>query len=621
MTKATEAKILDLGTGPGARKTLSFFKMPIFVLAGLIVYGVFFRSVASGRWFAIGIIVIGSFNLFLETFKALVKRQFALDYIAITAILVSVLTGEYLVGLVIVLMLSGGTTLEKYGLARAKQSLTSLTNRIPNEVVLWQGGRAEVRVPIEGVAVGTEILVRKGEVVPLDGELLSKEAVFDESSLTGEPYIMEKVEGDQVRSGTVNQGEAAVVRVTKPDRESTYRKIIELVKRAQAEKAPLLRLANRYSIFFTVLTAFIAGVAYAFSRDINLVLAVLVVATPCPLILATPIALFGGMNVAARNRILVKNLTSFEALARATVVVLDKTGTITLGRPVVNKVEILNKQFDRQSVLGIAEAIERNSLHPLAKAIVEAARQAGAKRLMATNIVESLGSGISATIHGRAYTLAKMSRYHHSNAVELQTDTDGSIARFEFEDRLKGDSADIIKALKQLGFKLYIFTGDREENAKKIIANLGAVGSLVTIRANCTPEQKKDGVVQLKQKRETVAMVGDGINDAPALAAADIGMVFSNEEHTAASEAADVIFLGGDLSSVTFILRTAKRTIRVALQSIWCGIGLSVLLMVLAAAGQIPPLVGAVMQEGIDVLVIINALRASIGRPEEQSIH
>lgn len=608
MTKATAAKIL------------SFFKIPIFVLAGLAIYGIFFRSAALGPFLAVAVIVVGSFNLFLETFRSLVKRRFALDYIAIAAILVSVLTGEYLVGLVIVLMLSGGTTLEKYGLARAKQSLTALTSRIPSEVVLWQGGRADVRAPIEGVAVGTEILVRKGEVAPLDGILLSKEAIFDESSLTGEPYIIEKMEGDQVRSGTVNQGEAAVVRVTKPDRESTYRKIIELVKRAEAEKAPLIRLANRYSIFFTILTALIAGAAFWLTGDVGRVLAILVVATPCPLILATPIALFGGMNVAARNRVLVKNLASFEALSRATVVVLDKTGTITLGRPVVNKVEILNDQFDRQSVLGIAEAIERNSLHPLAKAIVESARQAGAPRFMALNIAESIGSGISAVINGRAYTLAKMNRYHHSNAVELQMDADGPIARFEFEDRLKGDSAEIIKTLEKLGFKLYIFTGDREENAKKIIAGLGAVGSLVAVRANYTPEQKKDGVAELKRNRETVAMIGDGINDAPALAAADIGMVFSNEERTAASEAADIVFLGGDLSAVTFILRAAKRTIRVALQGIWCGIGLSAFLMLLAAAGKIPPLIGAVMQEGIDVLVILNALRASVIRPGERLI-
>lgn len=620
MTKATEAKILDLRSG-GVRTILSFFKIPIFVFVGLVVYGVFLRLVSFGDWFAITVIAIGSFDLFVEIAESLVKKQFALDYIAIMAILVSILTGEYLVGLVIVLMLSGGTTLEKYGLARAKQSLTALTNRIPNEVVLWQGGRADVRAPIEGVGVGTEILVRKGEVVPLDGVLKSKDAVFDESSLTGEPYIMEKVAGDQVRSGTVNQGEAAVVRVTKRDRDSTYRKIIELVKRAQAEKAPLIRLANRYSIFFTVLTALIAGTSFIFTHDVVRILAVLVVATPCPLILATPIALFGGMNVAARNRILVKNLTSFESLARASIVVLDKTGTITLGRPVVSKISVLDKEFDKKNILSIAEAIERNSLHPLAKAIVESAREAGAPRLLATNIVESLGSGIAATIKGETYTLAKMSRYHHSNAVELQSAGDHLIARFEFEDQLKQDSADIIRALERLGFKLYIFTGDREENAKKIIASLGAAGSLVTVRANYTPEQKKDGVVELKQRQQIVAMVGDGINDAPALAAADIGMVFSNEEHTAASEAADIIFLGGDLSAVTFILRTAKRTIQVALQGIWWGIGLSVVLMIFAAFGKIPPLIGAIMQEGIDVLVILNALRATIGRPEEQPIH
>lgn len=562
-------------------------------------------------WWAVFVVVVGSFDLIKGTVKSLMRKQFALDYIAILAIIVGLLSGEYLVALVIVLMLSGGQTLEKYGMAKAKQSLTALTERIPNEVVLWNGGKSDIRRAIGTINVGEEIVVRKGEVVPLDGVLLSDDAVMDESSLTGEPYVMEKVAGDHIRSGTINTGNILVLKVSKPDRDSTYRKIIELVKRAQVEKAPLIRLADRYSTVFTLVTAVIALAAYFFGGySLDPVLAVLVVATPCPLILATPIALFGGMNSAAKNRVLTKNLSSLEILSRVTAVVLDKTGTITLGQPLVSDLQIVDKNFESKKIYSIAEALERNSLHPLAKAIVAAAREANAPRIFAEEVNENIGSGISARIDGKNYTLAKMTKYHHSNAIELHEE-DRVIARFEFEDRLKDDSSKILRALKRLGLSLFIFTGDREENARKTIARLGEVGSLVTVKANCTPEDKRNGVEDLKQSGAVVAMVGDGINDAPALATADVGMVFSNEEHTAASEAADIIFLGGDISSVTFIISIAQKTIRIALESIWFGIGVSICLMILAALGMIPPLLGAILQEGLDVLVILNALRAS----------
>lgn len=590
-----------------------FFKLPFIILIGIGVYSVLlygFKLNQVATIIALIIIALGSFDTIKETIISLRHKQFALDYIAILAITVGLVSGQYLVAMVIVLMLSGGQTLEKYGTAKARESLTALTERIPNEVILWNQGKAGESLPIEQVKPGEEIMVRKGEVVPLDGVLVSGDAVMDESSLTGEPFAVEKTMGNAVRSGTVNMGNIIVVKVTAADKDSTYRKIIELVRQAQIEKAPLIRLADRYSVWFTIVTLVLAVAGYLLDHSLNRVLAVLVVATPCPLILATPIALFGGMNTAAKHRILTKKISSLETLSRVSAIVFDKTGTLTAGRPIVSQVEVLDSAFDLPQIYSIAEAIERNSLHPLAKAIVASAKEAGVPRIVAEKINEKIGSGISAIIGGAEYSLQKLKDTHHRNAVELLRN-DAVIARFEFEDRLKDDSVESVSVLKKIGMALYVFTGDRQENAEKIVDHLGEAGSGIVICANCTPEDKKTRVEDLKKNGDVVAMIGDGINDAPALAIADVGLVFSNEEHTAASEAADVVFLGGDLSSVPFIISIAKRTIRIALESIWVGIGLSVFLMFCALFGFVPPLLGALFQELIDVLVIFNALRAS----------
>lgn len=589
------------------------FRVPLAVLAGILMY--FFlqyrwHAVIAADVIAAAGIIVGSAGMVKETVASLARKQFVLDYIALLAIIAGLVTQQYLVALVIVLMLSSGTTLEKYGLERARQSLTALTQRIPHDVMVFAPGSTERKKSIEQIRVGEEILVRKGEVVPLDGVLISAAALIDESSLTGEPYLFEKMAGDAVPSGTVNTGDAIVIKVTKPDAESTYRKIIEMVKRAQREKAPLLRLADRYSTVFTLITLALAVLAYVLSHDNGRILAVLVVATPCPLILAAPIALFGGMNSAARRRILVKKLGALEALSRVTNVIFDKTGTITLGLPLVSAITILDSGTTVNDALSVAAALERNSLHPLAKAINEEAKRLKAPRRHAERVAETVGAGISAVVDGRQYSLAKMSRYHHSNAVEL-FEGETAVARFEFEDKLKQDARDIIRVLKKFGLSLYIFTGDREENAAKIINQLGAVGKFISVKTNCTPEGKKNGIAEMHAAGRIVAMVGDGINDAPALALADVGLVFSNEEHTAASEAADIVFLGGDLALVWEALRIAHRTIRIALEGIFFGIGLSVIAMIFAAFGYIPPIEGAILQEAIDVVVILNALRAS----------
>jgi heavy metal translocating P-type ATPase len=565
---------------------------------------------------AVAVTLVGSWGLLVETVTLLLRRQYALDYIAVLAIGVGLWAGEYVVAMIIALMVSSGRTLEEYGVSRAKRSLTALVDRIPAEVLLWEDapagdGRPGARAHVAEVAVGQRIYVRKGEVIPLDGVLVSPAGLTDESSLTGEPYEIEKLAGDPIRGGTVNLGDPIVVRVTRPAGDSTYAKIVAMVRQAQEEKAPLVRLADRYSGIFTVLSLTIAACAYLYAEywrgadGLHAILSVLVVATPCPLILATPIALLGGVNAAARNKIIVKSLASLEALSRIDAVIFDKTGTITLGQPRVSEVVNLSDRSDAE-ILGIVEAIERSSLHPLAKALVAYARQHGATPVQATEVREEIGRGISGVVDGRRYAL---SRVQGGAGMAIELTLDGArLAGFAFEDQIKEDSRRTIAELRRLGPRLFIFTGDRREAALKVAERLG---SDVTVRAECSPADKQAGIEELRRQRNVTAMVGDGINDAPALALADVGLVFSNEEQTAASEAADIVFLGGDFALVGDAVRISRRTVGIAAQSILWGIGLSVTGMGCAALGLLPPIMGAALQEAIDVGVILNALRAT----------
>ncbi len=582
--------------------------LPVSVLIGILVYLLllFLHMPLFATIVILLAVFVGSFDLFKEVLISLLHKQYALDYIAVLAILTSLLTNEYLVASVIALMITSGRTLEAYGVSQAKKSLTKLIDRIPNEVVLWENGKGSKKEKITNVKVGQEILIRKGEVIALDGILLSEAGLTDESSLTGEPYMIDKIQGDHIRSGTVNAGNPIAIKVTKTEKDSTYKKIVDMVKKAQSEKAPLVRLADSYSTFFTIVTLFIAGFAYFYSHNLVAVLAVLVIATPCPLILATPIALLGGVNASAKKRIIVKKLASIEALARTKTLIFDKTGTITIGRPKVVDVTIQSKAYDRKTLFAVAEAIERNSLHPLAKAIVVFAKEQETPIFHAEQIVEKIGAGITGVVNKKSYQLSKV-KEQDGMAIEL-LENGRKLAVFHFEDEIKPESKQIITHLRNLGFELSIFTGDKKAAAERIAKTLGGQ---VTVKAECTPEDKQKGIAELQKQGKTTAMVGDGINDAPALALADVGLVFSNDEQTAASEAADIVFLGGDFSLVYQAIAIARQTIAIAMQSITWGIGASILGMILASFGLIPPLAGAILQEGIDVAVILNALRAS----------
>ncbi len=583
------------------------FAVPIIVFLGILIYLILIFLKLDSIALILGwvITLLGSFELFKDTFSSILKKHFALDYIAILAILLSLLTGEYLVAMILALMIASGRNLEKYAQNKAKKSLTALIERIPDKVILWEDGHPGEEARLKNITVGQEIFIKKGEVVPLDGKLLSEAAVLDEASLTGEANFVDKISGDQIFSGTINMGGPIALKVTKNEENSTYNKIIMMVKSAQEEKSPMVRLADKYSGYFTVITLIIAAVAFFFSNfDLMRMLSVLAIATPCPLIIATPIALLGGVNSAAKKRIIVKRLAALEALSRINMLLFDKTGTITIGKPKLSRVKI-SSSLNEKKVLAIALSIERNSLHPLAKAIVSYAILQKAPVLHAKEVEETIGLGITGWVEGNKYLLSKLKAQGMAIELSLQGK---SLAVFEFEDEIKTDSKEVIGFFKDLGMQILILTGDKAGTAEKLAKILDQG---VQVKSELKPEDKLAEVNRLKKEGKVVAMIGDGINDAPALASSDVGIVFSNEEQTAASEAADIVFLGGEFASIPISYNIAKKTINIAKQSIIGGIGLSVVGMVFASLGLVPPIFGAILQEAIDVAVILNAIRTS----------
>jgi heavy metal translocating P-type ATPase len=559
------------------------------------------------------VIAIGAGPLAWSVLMALRQHRYALDYLALLAIATAVAAGEFQVGAVIAIMVASGQALEEYGVRRARSSLSMLADRIPRSALVLSDNRESVSgtsLPIEEITVGSVLLVRHGEVLALDGELLSERASVDESSLTGEPYLLEKARGDELHSGTVNQGPPLRLRVRREARDSTYRQILALIEAAQEGNAPIIRLADRYSLLFSTVAITVAGAAWAYSGTLERALAVLVVATPCPLILAVPISLMGGVNRAARAKIIVKHLTALEVLARASFLLLDKTGTITIGRPELVRIEPASgASIDGDLALALAAAVERHSLHPIAKALVEAAQARGLPVLPVADVSETIGHGIRARVAEHGVRVFGEQAPTGEMRIVCEVD-DRPTAVFVLEDRLKPDARMVFQRILELGVELAVATGDRRGAAERAVHELGLT---LGIEAECTPERKLELIRMHRATGRVVGMVGDGINDAPALAQADVGLVFAHEARTASSEAADIVLLGGEVQQVWQALMIARQTIRVATQGILLGIGLSTGAMLVAAIGFLPPLAGAFLQEGIDVLVIANALRATRG--------
>jgi heavy metal translocating P-type ATPase len=567
---------------------------------------------------------IGILPLAWETIDGLIHRQAGVDLIALLAMAGALALGEYLAGAVIALMLSSGQALEAYADRRAHEELSALLERAPQDVSRYEDGELRAR-PIEDVRPADRLFVKTGEVVPVDGVLLGN-AVLDESALTGESRPVERVAGEQVRSGAVCAGVGFDLRAIATAAESTYAGIVRLVDEAQRQKAPFVRLADRYALIFIPVTLTIAVGAWAFTGDPVRALAVLVVATPCPLILAAPIAIVAGISRAARRGIIVKGGGALETLGRARVLLFDKTGTLTAGVPQIADIEIFDS-LDADELLRLAASLDQVSPHLLATAIVVRARERGMELVFPADVQEEHGAGIRGTVEGRSVALGKASYVARGGAmppaardVRRRTALEGSscvfvavdgevVGALVIDDPIRPDTPRVVRMLRRAGIeRIVMVTGDHPDVAESVGIALG-VDRVLSER---DPADKVRAVEAERDQGITI-MVGDGINDAPALAAADVGVAMGARGATASSEAADVVVIVDRLDRVADAMAIARRSRAIALQSVLAGMGLSFAAMFFGAFGFLVPVAGAVVQEGIDVAVILNALRALRG--------
>ena len=594
------------------------------ILAGALAWLAGASVWADVLWGATTVAVLAP--LALDVAADLRRGHLGVDLIALVAMAGSLALGQLLAGAVISLMLSGGQALEAFASARARRDLTALLARAPREVHRYEDG--QLTSPAIGeVRPGDLLLVKPGEVVPVDGLVEGETAVLDESALTGESRPVERQPGERVASGTVNASGPFRLRAVATVGESTYAGIVRRVEEAEAAKAPFVRLADRFAVWFLPLALATAAVAWGASGDPVRALAVLVVATPCPLILAAPIAILAGVSRAARRGVIVKGGSALEALAGARILLLDKTGTITAGMPALAGIETFGAD-DADEVLRLAASLDQVSQHVLAAAVVRAARARGLRLSLPNGVVERPGWGVQGEVEGRRVALGKLSWVHPRGEpagelpegvrrVRRRTALDGSSSVFVgidgevagalvLHDPVRPDSSRAVRALRREGIeRVVLVTGDHAEVAARVGAGIGAD----LVLAERSPEEKVATVIA-ERTRGSVLMAGDGINDAPALAAADVGVAMGARGAAASAEAADVVLAVDRLDRLGEALAIARRSRAIAVQSVVAGMGLSLAAMLAAAAGHLPPIAGALLQEGIDVAVIANALRA-----------
>lgn len=568
-------------------------------------------------------LIVGGVPIIARTIRSILYKHFALDIVAMLAIIVSIVLNDAFPGVIIILMQSGGKALEDFAYRRATSSLDGLLSRSPKHAhrkinqILEEINASEIKV-------GDILVIKPGDLIPADGELLSKQAHIDESSITGEPLSKTKLTGDQVFSGSINVGDSFEIKSTKKSDESQYSKIVQLVKKAQEEKAPLQRMADRYAVFFTPITIVVSILGWLITNDFETILSVLVVATPCSLIFATPVALISGINKAAKEGIIAKTGSSIEEIAKTQVVVFDKTGTITFGSPDVERVISFNG-ISSDEILFKASILEQFSSHPIATAIVRKGLEKFEFLPLPRNFREIPGAGVEGYVDTDHIMVGASSIFENWD-TEIHTQTNaisedhlnGKMISFVgvngkisgailFADKIRPGVDTMIQKLRKKGIKKTILlTGDISTNAKNIAYQSG----IDEYEANLIPEEKVLAIKKLRQDYEKVIMVGDGINDAPALAASTVGVAMGSRGTAISAEAADIVLLVDDVSKVTTIIEIGKKTISVAKQSIFVGLGFSFFLMFIATLGYIPPSYGAMMQEVLDIAVIINALRA-----------
>lgn len=602
-----------------------------FVLATLVIAAVtgallLTPAAAAAPWVATAFGALIALRSTWSMIRSLRQGTWGIDILAVAAIVSTLLLGDYWAALVVVLMLTGGEALEDFAAHRARSELHALLARAPRQAHRETSPGVTVDVPIDEVQPGDLLEVRPGEAVPVDGMVLGDGSFFDESSLTGESLPVWRDAGETVMSGAVTGGGLVRLRATATAAESQYQTIISLVAAAADSKAPFVRLADRVAIPFTLVAFGIAALAWAFSGDPSRFAEVLVVATPCPLLIAAPVAFIAGMSRSARIGVIVKGGGVIEQLARVVTVAMDKTGTITRGAPEVTRIEAVGGA-DEVTVLRRAASLEGDSSHVLAQAIVSAAESRGIAVPVAGRSEEVIAQGIRGLVEGVESAAGKLSFVAPDARPEWEALAPGETAvhvasggsllgRIVLTDSIRPEAAETLRELRDLGVtRVIMVSGDARETSERI----GELVGVDEVHAGLLPADKVARVAELSPR--PVMMVGDGVNDAPVLAAADVGVAMGARGATAASESAGAVVLVEDLGRIPDVIRLSRRTLRIARQSIGLGIGLSTIFMVVAALGFLPAILGAAIQEGIDVVAILNGLRAGLagrngaGRP------
>ncbi|TQJ31560.1 heavy metal translocating P-type ATPase [Microbacterium sp. SLBN-146] len=579
----------------------------------------------ASRWLAtlyVSAIVVWTL---IGMIRDVIRGHIGLDVLAVVAMVATLAVGEYVASLIIVLMLSGGEALEDFAARRARRELTALLDHAPQiaHVIVHPTDPESDETQdaaADDVVVGDVLLVRPSEVIPVDGVLESASGSFDESSLTGESLPVSRSRGDEVLSGAVNGSRAIRMRATRRSADSQYQQIIALVRDAEESRAPVVRLADRFAVPFTAVSLVIAGAAWGLSGDPTRFAEVLVLATPCPLLIAAPVAFLGGLSRAAKAGVIVKGGAVIEQLARVRSAAFDKTGTLTRGHPELIDVRAMTG-FDADEVLALAASAEQYSSHVLAEGIRRAADERSLPRHAATEASEVATNGVTAVIEGRTVVVGKPA-YVASIAPDAERATLGpghAAAYVAVDGRFAGvlvladdprpEAPAVVSWLRENGIeRIAMLTGDTRPTAEAIAAQVG----ITDIHAELLPRDKVHLAAEMRPR--PVLMVGDGVNDAPVLAAADIGIAMGAKGSTAAGDAASAVILADSLSKVVEAVAIGRDTLRVAYTAIWIGIALSIGLMLVATTGLIPAVAGALVQELVDLATILYALRALTGR-------
>ncbi len=583
----------------------------------IVLYGM--GNTQYSEWTIILLCIAGIVPEIKDIINDLMHKKFGVDIIAVVAVLASLALQEYATAGIILLMFTSGTALEQYAKNRALKELDSLLKRAP-KIAHAKRGNEFIDIDIDKVVVNDILLIKPGETVPVDSIVISGDSYFDESAITGESMPVEKNKKDLLLSGTINKESAIQAKALRTSAQSQYEQIIDLVRAASSSKSPMIRLADAYSIPFTIIAFSLALVAWVISGDPVNALAVLVVATPCPLLIATPVAIVSGISRSARDGIIVKDGASLETLSRVNVLAFDKTGTLTINRPTITKIKpygVSEKLF-----LQYMASAEQKSSHLLANTIVEYVKSKNIKLLSFSDVHEQVGGGISAKYKHHDIYIGKLS-FLKDNGVQIPSEENDSrstavylgvgkkyMGNIEFSDPLRKNANTTLQRIHDMAVdKIIMLTGDKKVVANEIAEQVG----ISDVHSGLLPIEKLHVIQSHRQQKEIVAMVGDGVNDAPTLAAADVGIALGAKGSTAASESADVVIMLDNISKVADSMSIAKRSVRIAKQSIFVGIGLSIVLMIFASLGKIPPVYGALLQELVDVAVIINALRALNG--------